>query len=203
MMRPQIKPPLTYRACKGGLMKKMHGKTIINNTSGFTLMEILAVLLIIAVVLSFAVPAFRSVRFEQRNSQAKAGVKKLSEAIRSFYQNSKGVKIKGSFSGTGLGSIGSCQDVGASGVPGTGGETGIYQLFACGYLNANDFAGLPYTFYSCVADVPSVCNGKPYAVAVGNDESSAGKKYTQNYGGKKYYIYLNEKNLQVTDNAAN
>ena len=55
---------------------------MLKSKKGFTLMEILAVLLIIAVVLSFAIPAFRSVRFEQRNSSAKAGVKKLSEAER-------------------------------------------------------------------------------------------------------------------------
>ena len=184
-------------------MKRMDRKTIVNNTKGFTLMEILAVLLIIAVILSFAVPAFRSVRFEQRNSQAKAGVKKLSEALRSFYQNSKGVKITGSFTGDGLTSVGTCQDLGASGVPGTGKTADITQLFFFVYLNANDFAGLPYTFYSCVANVPSACNGKPYAVAVGNDASAAGNKYTQNYGGQKYYIYLNENSLQVTDNATN
>lgn len=177
--------------------------TMLKSEKGFTLMEILAVLLIIAVVLSFAVPAFRSVRFEQRNSQAKAGVKKLSEALRSFYQNSKGVKIEGSFSGDGLTAIPACQNLGASGVPGTGQTADVLQLFACGYLNANDFAGLPYTFYSCVFNAPTACNGKPYAVAVGTDSAIAGKKYTQNYGGQKYYIYLNEKNLQVTDNADN
>ena len=176
---------------------------MLKSKKGFTLMEILAVLLIIAVVLSFAIPAFRSVRFEQRNSSAKAGVKKLSEAVRSFYQNSKGVKITGSFSGTGLTSVPSCQNLGASGVPGTGKTADITQLFACGYLNANDFAGLPYTFYSCAASAPAVCNGKPYAVAVGEDASLAGNKYTKSYGGTKYYIFLNEKNLQVTDNANN
>lgn len=165
-------------------------------------MEILAVLLIIAVVLSFAIPAFRSVRFEQRNSQAKAGVKKLSEAVRSFYQNSKGVKISGSFSGTDLSSIPSCQNLGASGIPGSG-SVSPTELFACGYLNINDFAGLPYTFYSCVAPAPAECHGKPYAVAVADDEKKAGKKYTKSYDGTKYYIYLNGKNLQVTDNANN
>lgn len=184
-------------------MKRMY-TNMLKSRKGFTLMEILAVLLIIAVVLSFAIPAFRSVRFEQRNSLAKAGVKKLSEAVRSFYQNSKGVKIKGSFRGDALGTIGSCQNIGASGVPGTGQEADIMQLFACGYLNANDFAGLPYTFYSCVEGVASTaCNGKPYAVAVATDSSTAGKKYTQNYGGQKYFIFLKDTNLQVTDNADN
>ena len=44
---------------------------------GFTLMEILAVLLVIAVVVSMAAPVFRAIRFEVKNSQAKAAASKL------------------------------------------------------------------------------------------------------------------------------
>lgn len=62
---------------------------------GFTLMELLFVLLVIALVLSFALPAYRSVRYDMRNSSAKAALRKLAEARRSFYQYSKGADVTG------------------------------------------------------------------------------------------------------------
>ena len=57
---------------------------------GFTLMEILAVLLVIAVIASFAMPIVKSVREEMRYQKAKAAAVQLAEAVRSFYTDSKG-----------------------------------------------------------------------------------------------------------------
>lgn len=168
---------------------------------GFTLMEILAVLLIIAVILSFAIPAYNSIRFDQRNNLAKEGVKRLSEAIRSYYQNTKGVKIIGHFTGTGLKAVPVCNDFSSSGVPGRGKEANIVQLFACGYLSGSEYSELPYTFYSCLDNNNTdYCHGRPYAVAVGTTETAAGKKYIKEYNGVKYYIYLDDA-LRVTDNS--
>ena len=166
-------------------------KAVFKNQKGFTLMEILAVLLIIAVVLSFAVPAYRSMRYEHYNGLAKAGVKKISEAMRSFYQNTKGYRITGSFSGTSMPATTKCNDVAASGIPSSaGGDQLIDQLFACGYLNYNDFVGLPYKFTACPS---SACNGRPFAVAQG--ETGAGTKYAYSAG---YLIFLDD-HLRVTD----
>lgn len=168
---------------------------------GFTLMEILAVLLIIAVILSFAIPAYNSIRFDQRNNLAKEGVKRLSEAIRSYYQNTKGVQIIGNFTGTALGTVPTCNDLSSSGVPGRGKTENIMQLFACGYLSGAEYSELPYTFYSCLNDVDNkVCHGRPYAVAKAVDKKTAGKKYVKEYDGVPYYIYLDNA-LRVTDNS--
>ena len=60
------------------------------NKKGFTLMEILAVLLVIAVVVSMAVPVLRSVRYEVKNGQAKNAAHKLAQAVRTYYQVSRG-----------------------------------------------------------------------------------------------------------------
>ena len=169
---------------------------------GFTLMEILAVLLIITVILSFAIPAYNAIRFDQRNSLAKEGVKRLSEAIRSFYQNTKGVKIIGSFQGNNLGSLPPCSDLGASGIPGRGKTEDIKQLFACGYLSGSEYSELPYIFYSCLNENDNKeCHGRPYAVAKAVNEKTAGKKYVKSYGGVQYFIFLDDA-LRVTDNAS-
>ena len=76
-------------------------------------MEILFVLLVIALVVSFAVPAIRSVRYDVYNSRAKAALKKLAEARRSYYQQTKGSDISGGFGGSVAESYASytCQDV--------------------------------------------------------------------------------------------
>lgn len=165
-------------------------------------MEILAVLLIIAVILSFAIPAYNSIRFDQRNNLAKEGVKRLSEAIRSYYQNTKGVQITGHFTGTGLGAVPACNDLSSSGVPGRGKTENIMQLFACGYLSGAEYSELPYTFYSCLDPNThnTTCHGRPYAVAVGTTETAAGKKYIKKYNDVPYYIYLDDA-LRVTDNS--
>ena len=170
-----------------------------NQKKGFTLMEILAVLLIIAVILSFAIPAYTSVRFDQRNNLAKEGVKRLAEAVRTYYQNTKGVKIVGNFQGNKLGTVPACSNFSASGVPGRGKTSDIMQLFACGYLSGSEYSELPYVFYSCL-DNNINCHGRPYAVAVGTTEKAAGKKYVKEYDGVPYYIYLDSA-LRVTDNS--
>ena len=95
---------------------------------GFTLMEILAVLLILAVVASFAVPVIRSVRADIRYQSAKSSALKMAEAIRSYYTNTKGYKITGSVGGRDvfLNSVSSssCTNPSATGIPSTtAGET--------------------------------------------------------------------------------
>ena len=54
------------------------------NKQGFTLMEILAVLLVIAVVTTFAVPVIKSVRKEVQYRQATFAAAKMAEAVRAF-----------------------------------------------------------------------------------------------------------------------
>ncbi|MBQ8033219.1 MAG: type II secretion system protein [Elusimicrobiaceae bacterium] len=113
---------------------------------GFTLMEILAVMLVIAVIASFLVPAVRSARAEVYYQRAKTAAIKMAEAMRSYYRDTKGGLLGDSVDGTQTYSFGACpadswteEDVGA----GTG---DVVDLFACNYLTWKDFQGLPYTF---------------------------------------------------------
>lgn len=126
------------------------------NKHGFTLMEVLAVLLILAVVVSFALPGIRLIRDEVRHSQAKSAASKMAEAMRSFYQDTKGFFVVGCVQGKGgtadctnvlLARDGSC-NAGTTGIPSaaSGGTVDLGQLFACDYLSTKDFAGLPYKF---------------------------------------------------------
>lgn len=176
----------------------------IKKKEGFTLMEILFVLLVIALIVSFAVPAFRSVRFDVKNSRAKNALKKLAEARRSFYQSSKGSDIAASsFVGTEVTSAWgrgeNCNNPAASGIPASSRSASpVEQLFACGFLDWKDFAGLPYQFTVCplsnTGSSPCSVIGS-WAGALGTAE--AGPKYQP---GSNYAMYI-DKNMQVRDNA--
>ncbi len=124
---------------------------------GFTLMEVLAVLLIIAVVASMTVPLLRKVNYQVKNSQAKTAALKLAEALRSYYQTNRGYSIEpGAFfnptdpsdlSRIVMAPASACSSPVATGIPSTAaGTQGIEQLFACGYLSFKDFKGIPYIF---------------------------------------------------------
>ena len=118
---------------------------------GFTLMEILAVLLIIAVIGGFALPVLKSIRAEIRHHQAKVAALKMAEAMRSFYQNTRGYFITGSINGADVQNISAtCPTTNAEvlGIPPSEGDRtrAINLLFACNYLSSKDFINLPYTF---------------------------------------------------------
>ncbi len=131
------------------------------NTKGFTLMEILAVLLILAVVTMFSLPAVRATRSLMQHHQAKSAAIKMAEAMRVYYQNTKGYLITGQLRGKLIDNDArtfsvisaaeqSCNNTAMTGIPSTTASTSrtssMAQLFACDYLSTKDFAGLPYTF---------------------------------------------------------
>lgn len=174
---------------------------------GFTLMEILFVLLVIALIISFAVPAIRSVRYDVYNSKAKAALRKLAEARRSYYQYTKGSDVSGGFSASPQESVYAgteCNNVAASGIPGARVPSDLGQLFACGFLDWKDFAGLPYSFVLCgtsrpIGAKPCVAlgdnpSGIVYAGAMGDD--NAGSKYKSTTG---YFMSVGQ-DMQVLDN---
>ncbi len=182
---------------------------------GFTLIEILFVLLVIALIVSFAAPAYRSVRFDIRNSRAKAALRKLAEARRSFYQQNKGVDlVLGSFDpqNARTWANGTCSQIGATGIPGHITQVEVSQLFACGFLNWRDFMDLPYTFSICSATsaqaVPCVAYSTDsefagsfvYAGAVAQSATASGAKYvTLEDGATTYYMYVRP-DMEVRDN---
>lgn len=167
---------------------------------GFTLMELLAVLLVIAVVVSMAAPVFRAVRYEIKNSQAKNAAKKVAEAMHSYYQASRGHKVTGCFTPTAASGLtliktaaSACTSPGAEGVPAYRKSTesvDVSQLFACGYLSYKDFMSLPYEF--CTNDTnsfpsdwgatPSDTVGKVYVLAGGVKADGSGDKYQKSKG---------------------
>ncbi len=171
-------------------------------------MEVLFVLLVIALVLSFALPAFRAVRYDVYNSRAKDALAKLAEARRSFYQFNKGVDIKSQggedisyFMASSARTYASqaCSNLAASGIPSNSHpDAPVSQLFSCGFLDWHDFEGLPYTFYICdmnqaLGFEPCNATGR-YAGARGNGES-AGSKYST---AANYSMYVSS-TMKVTD----
>ncbi|MDO5764602.1 MAG: prepilin-type N-terminal cleavage/methylation domain-containing protein [Elusimicrobiales bacterium] len=166
---------------------------------GFTLMELLAVLLVIAVVVSMAAPVFRAVRYEIKNSQAKNAAKKMAEAMHSYYQASRGHKVTGCFTPTASAGLtliktaaSACTSPGATGIPASSVRVSVNvsQLFACGYLSYKDFMSLPYEF--CANDTdsfpagwgekPSTSVGKVYVLAGGVKADGSGDKYQKSKG---------------------
>jgi len=177
---------------------------------GFTLMEILFVVLIIAIVIGFAAPVWRAVRADIKNRQAKTALKKLAEARRNYYQSSKGNDFStGLFvapinSGTSLdGWAGqTCSGISTSGIPGGSMPAlSVAKAFACGLLDWRDFKGLPYEFTVCPLNaagappcvIPETSEAPLVgAVAVG---SAAGAKYHSS----RYYMYIPRNSMQVEE----
>ena len=166
---------------------------------GFTLMEMLAVVLLLALVVSFAAPVYRSIRFDVRNSQAKTAAKKLAEAVKQYYKDSRGARLSRCFTpGTEAGNAvvraaaNTCNSPGAIGQPATTIEenqkTAVDQLFACGYLSYKDFIDLPYTFCTAkTGDASSLADpqdlwGGYFALAFSADQNAVGSKYTTQKG---------------------
>ena len=125
---------------------------------GFTLMEMLAVVLILAVVSAFAVPAVRSIRSDIQARRARTALELMAGAFRQTKAKTGGVVSSGSFvpttvEGQAVMNDTVCQDLGSTGVPparrngkADGSALTMSDLFACGYLNPRDFKGLPYEF---------------------------------------------------------
>lgn len=171
--------------------------------NGFTLMEVLAVLLIIALVASMAVPVYRTVRNEMRYNQARGAAAKMADALRTFYVRSRGAAISVNSCFTPSTSAGAnvvfetgCTDITASGIPGrnscSGTNCDVKQLFGCGYLSYRDFASLPYTF--CVCDPngsASGCNNKSNLLVRVTGTADAGK-----YNGKSFSF---DKNMSFAE----
>ena len=192
-------------------------KNIMRKQSGFTLMEILFVVLVIALVISFAMPAIRSVRFDIKNSRTKAAIKKVAEARRSYYEATRGGTIKKIlgealiYSGNATAMKKLLKDpctAGASGVPGTGKEADVGQLFVCGFLDWKEFVDLPYEIKLCdgneVSATPAtdhcgVVDGGEHiyvsAYTKGTYAKDAGEKYSNGY-----YMYITLESMEVRDN---
>ncbi len=183
-------------------------------------MEVLAVLLVLAVVAAMAAPAFRSVRYDVKQSQAKTAALKLAEASREYYQVSRGQLLQVCFTptttdGKNIMQSTTCNNPAATGIPRkntsvqtVGASTGeaanaanhdnAERLFACGYLSAKDFISLPYTFCTFRPTGVLPDDSDPvtpidrfYAVAYAASDE-AGRKYFKNSNTAplKGYIYV-------------
>lgn len=169
------------------------------NKRGFTLMEVLAVLLLLAVIASLAVPGIRAVRFEVKNSQAKAAAKKLIEAINNYRRVSRGGTVEFPEEGfTGVFDT-SCTSAINTGIPGqaAGVSLSVEQMVACGFLSPKDFQGLPYKFYygsTIPAEVVTSIldkSGNVSLLVLAANEKAGPKFYDKD--DVKYAIYVDDR----------
>ncbi len=150
------------------------------NKQGFTLMEILAVILVIAVIASFAVPMIKSVRREMRYQKAKAAGVQLAEAVRSFYTNTKGClpisKDGSGFFGPDAAS-GTCPADAKTGIPCVEKQVDDTAVFGCGYLSPKMFVDLPYNF---VVEDPRTSEGNVFVTGTEQGEGESGRWFKVN-----------------------
>ena len=171
------------------------------NKRGFTLIEVLAVLLILAVIASLLVPGVRAARFEIKNAQAKAAAKKLIEGINNYRFASRGGSVTfpaGGFTGS---FATTCDSAINTGIPGNAASVSmsVTQLAPCGFLSAKDFRGLPYKFYygdtlpsATVSAIPAGDKkGAVVLMAIASNENAGPKYY--NSGTVKYAIYIDSR----------
>ena len=173
------------------------------NKHGFTLMEVLAVVLILAVIASLTIPGIRDARFEARHSQAKLAAKKLITGIRNYRVTSRGGDVS---AGTLTGNAGNtfdtvcnAQNTKTTGIPAHAGTMTLAQLAPCGFVDARDFKDLPYTFYYG-SSIPSGIktsieskitqeSDKPVELVVQGTNQKAGKYANTT----KYAIYIDQR----------
>ena len=145
---------------------------------GFTLMEVLAVVMVLALLGAMAVPSFRSVNSEQKFRRAKISMVKLAQAIKSVHtRTGQSVTENSFFVGTDTDSYlltehetirgVECRNTGipARSVAAGAATLALTELFKCGDLRPKDFVGLPYKFTYDGTQV--IMKGQP----------GAGKKY--------------------------
>ncbi len=169
---------------------------------GFTLMEVLAVVMVLALVGAMAVPSFRASNAEQRFRRAKISLMKLGQAIRTMENDGNCVNTDPSdeknYSFVGTESDDflptnanlTYDDCGTTGVPrrsipsatGACNALTIKWIFFCGDFRAKDFIGLPYKF-TYVREGSDLTTGQVFMEGVGG----AGK-----YIGKKCRVDIND-----------
>ena len=163
------------------------------NKRGFTLMEVLAVLLVLAVIASLAVPGIRAANYEVKNSRAKTAAKRLLEGMRNYKQATRGGTVTfpaAGFNGT---FSSACTVPVNTGIPGQAAQVSIDvdQLAVCGgFVSPKDFRGLPYLFYNMTPSGITISGNKGDVtlVVVGTDK--AGPKYNDR---NKYLIYMDDR----------
>ena len=140
------------------------------NKNGFTLAEMLAVIIIMAILAALSTPLVREYIRDSANDKAKTQLQLIAHAVRNFKADNPGVTLT-------KGVINAATPIPhACTVNQT--SVAIGMLFACSYLRHTNWAAFKYTFEAGSTAV-NTCGGKcsnPVAAMVGTD--TAGKYKT-------------------------
>ena len=116
---------------------------MIRSRAGFTLVELLVVVLIMAILAAAGVPAYRKTMETSRADDAKSLLQALAGAQQAYYLHHGRTYATGDFPAAPCGAT----------------TTGACALVANKYISDRDWGNSPYQFTLCNAAVTATCNG--------------------------------------------
>lgn len=135
------------------------------NTKGFTLMEIMTVVIVIGILVALSIPNIAGYARDARNDRAKAILNMVAQGYKNFRNDFSGVNLSTTANSDGSDGYGplkkdntvlpsgnqdSCDSVFSSLVPGTSNPStgiGYNVLIKCSYIRNIDYPSLRYAFY--------------------------------------------------------
>lgn len=161
------------------------------NNKGFTLTEVLVVVIIIAILVAISVPFLLGYAREARNDRAKSALIMIAQGYKNFKTDFPGVTIvpesRQVTKQTLVANQTSCSitDTAAA-----------YDLIACGYIVNRDYANLKYHFYIGNSCNCSGSSATDLACMTGNDGNN-GDTF-----GPSYCAYIDKNNTLIESSVA-
>jgi len=140
------------------------------NSKGFTLMELMVVVLIVGILATVAVPSYKKTRESSHAAEAITVLQQLSMAQRQLSRENLALINTGSGAMTNSVNTGTC--------PSAGKPANEAELIACNYLAKNTWEGGDYKFYLGARNCTSKC-GSITPVACAERDSSAESPYSE------------------------
>lgn len=136
-----------------------------NNRKGYTLIELVVVVLIIGILASFGIPQYLKTVETSKADDAVSTINMIGTTNKMFALDHSGVYATGTFNA-------------ACGTGSCAAPWSACDLVYCKYLADQDWASRPYDYAACNGAVSAACATMSGAVGTGNQVSAARRKAT-------------------------
>ena len=116
------------------------------NSKGFTLMELMVVVFIIAILVAAAVPSYLDNLRRTRYNEGLVALQKIAQANRTFVAQYPNHALAGQVSNSGTNNPGKCNPEG---------DTTTAVLYRCGYLIKDNWDALAFNIFVCNPTAPN------------------------------------------------